>query len=103
MKKGKQIILFVLVVCAGFFIIDNFLFGKVGIDCNCFDSQLASEECWAVCEPYGGCAAYWARFPGSCEYTYICRTLVRNYCGNIMDRKIIYGFHYVYCFTCEAL
>lgn len=100
MKPWKKIILFVLVVSIGIFIIDCFLFAIPGKDCNCFDSQLAHDECWAVCLPYDGCDFAVAYFPGYCASFYICCTRVVNYCNEGM--KAVYARHCVWCETCES-
>lgn len=99
MRKTKIILIFIVVLLSSLFLIDNLLFGSLGISCHCLDSILLETECWGACINHGGCDFPLASQPGGCNYgTNECTHLVWNICN---DGEFIGGYHwYRNCIDC---
>lgn len=108
MKKLKVITIFVFTVLVGLFLLNELMVGIPGIWCYCVNSTIASQECQAACELYGGCDGYRiATGPGYCYWPKICVTHMYNFCkdetpyGTPIIRD---GYHYYdNCSWCDGL
>lgn len=97
MKKRYQLILFFVIVSLGILVIDNSLFGILGVACNCGDPGLAMMECEYACMGYGGCDDVFLQNPGYCQDNICCRK-AWNWCAE--GHRYVIGYHCVGCSDC---
>ncbi len=94
MSKTKAIVIFLIVLIAGFIIMENSLIGK-NIWCySCpFDLLSLYDECWAVCLSAHGCFDFTPLSPGYCadSISGVCFHITIIICEK--DKKRRYGTH----------